>query len=74
MENNDWMTTKKFYALNPNIHASLESLRAEISGRHVNGLEDAILEKRVSNDKSVRPIILVSPSRYYKWLGIEESA
>ena len=72
MENNDWMSINKFYQKYPDIHTSLKALRVEISKRHLNGLYEAgvVKEKRMNPDPNARPRLLISPSKYYKFLGL----
>jgi hypothetical protein len=72
MENNDWMTINKFYQKYQDIHASLPALRVEVAKRHLNGLHEAgvVKEKRINPDPNAKPRLLISPSRYYKFLGL----
>lgn len=67
----DFMTLKKFYNTYPNLHASLPSLRNEARRRYENGLSEhgVIIEKRSGSDPEARSALLISPSRYFMWLG-----
>jgi len=67
----DLMTLKKFNETYPDLHASLPSLRNEARRRYENGLMEAnvIMEKRSGSDPQARSSLLISPSRYFMWLG-----
>lgn len=67
----DFMTLKKFYNTYPNLHASLPSLRNEARRRYENGLSEhgVIVEKRSNGNAHARSSLLISPSKYFKWLS-----
>ncbi len=67
----DFMTLKKFYHTYPNLHASLPSLRNEARRRYENGLSEhgVIVEKRANGNAHTRSSLLISPSKYFKWLS-----
>ena len=67
----DFMTLKKFYNTYPNLHASLPSLRNEARRRYENGLSEhgVIVEKRSNGNAHTRSSLLISPSKYFKWLS-----
>jgi hypothetical protein len=66
----DFMTLKKFNETYPDLHASLPSLRNEARRRYENGLSDdgVIIEKRARSNPNIRSSLLISPSKYFKWL------
>ena len=65
----DWCSFAKFREGHPHLHTSDDALRWELRFRHENGLisEDVVVERRADPNAS-RPMILISPSRYFSRL------
>ena len=70
----DWMTLRKFHDEYPGLHASLAALKWEVGQRRTNGLlKDAVVVERFGG-AAHRASLLISPSRYFMWLGVRRSA
>ncbi len=65
----DWCPFKRFRKELPNFHLSDDSLRWELRFRHENGLiEENVVIERFADPNASRPSILISPTRYVRFL------